>query len=851
MHAAPRSPFGVAIAAGEARRAMALVALGGAGLWLLGRLPAVLPQVPAYSEAGGVARVEGVITSEVFIRSAPLAFTPPSRRVLWGLLDAVQSMPAGQFGVLLLAAVIAFALGVRAAGVDRWRMRAPVAALAALVVLSGLLSLRLSSGWDEFYINLRHSQNVIDHARYSLNAADRIEATVDLAPFLAAGVVGRITGVLPDNVALLCGFFGNVLLIAFAFLFVRRLTARAAAACVAAACMALFPPVLYVGASGFMGTLFAGGVLACLYPLVLLRGRWSFRGIMLLGLLPLVRIEAAALGALIWGLTIVAAVVRQWRRQRRLTRWARRSAHVHAWRLFALLGPFVALAAARKAYFGFAIPIPVSFKNTNGDVSYVVQGLRQLFDVARTLDAGAVLLVFAFPVALLLVRRGARLAIAFASLALFSLTYVVGGGDWFPLTWARYWIPMLAFALVVALASMHALLRALKVRRPTLMLIATVLLVAGVSLDDASSAVSSVFDDVRFGGSNWRRVDQLARLGDLFRRTSTPDWRIGSPEVATMMFFAERDVVGLLGVDNPDVAFAPLTPIDPGDRVHRRRNPETLEAKRPAFVALYEPSMRAQPFVNLRQLQSRFRELVRPIEGYYRAGSFDYLQAIGYRAVTVQADSDVFTYWVHDAVYDAHRRRLIAEGFAPQGVIHAPYLVAPGISRRFRPSSAHYAALHHERADAVDHVVLEGAMRASAAPPNVRRPVGGSVVGSWAGAPARGVARFALSTSHGFGELRVPVLQGSASAGLALRLVDAASRDTVARIALPQGYVGEWLTLRVRAPVGGRALELVAIDAGDDAEAWIAVGAPWWMGERRGATPPSRNDPQFRRRTVP
>src|SRR5512135_2475953 len=54
----------------------------------------------AYVEPGGPARVEGVITSALFVRQDSLAFRPPSERLLGGMLSHVQQLSGSAFGLL-------------------------------------------------------------------------------------------------------------------------------------------------------------------------------------------------------------------------------------------------------------------------------------------------------------------------------------------------------------------------------------------------------------------------------------------------------------------------------------------------------------------------------------------------------------------------------------------------------------------------------------------------------------------------------------------------------------------------------------------------------------------------------
>ena len=799
--------------------------------------PFHLPHPPAYSESGGAARVVGLITSEVFTAPAAFPFLPPSQRLLWGSLHWVQSLFVQQFlacGGFLLTV---FAAGAALSMQSRMRRAGISVALTALMLLSGLASMRLSEGWDEFYINLRHSQNIIDHGKYSVNVGERIESTVDLVPFLAAGIVSKQTGVLPDNVAVAIGLIGNILIVTAVFAFARRLTRSDAGSLVIAAFASVFPPVISVGASGFMATLFAGSILWALFLLLEMRGRWSFRAYLLFGLLSLVRMEAIALGLLVWGLGAGAAAWKHRSAGQRLLPWLRRSWRIFAWRLLAVLLPFVLASLVRRAVFGYAIPIPVAFKNTQGDVDYLIAGAVQLREFFAIFGLGPILLVAAVPTSLLLVRKGWRYEVAYTALTLFSLMYLVGGGDWFPGRWARYWIPLLSFTFLLASAAVYRTVAAWRLRLAPWMLTAMLVVFVAVYAQRPGSAYADTVARLRTGGSGWERVDHLARLGNLLGKTSATSWRIGSPEVATIMFFADRDLVGLLGIDNPDVAFAPLAPMVPGDRLHRRRRPETLELRKPEMLALYEPAVRNRAFSDLVHLQGdvqslMFTQYMKDV-AYYRVGSYDYVQALGFHSLTVQAGNDLFTYWVNESVLPVHREKLLAAGFSPRGVIHVPYEIDPQLTWRFRPAGARLATLHKLRRDAAVDIRWVGDIDTARPVPIADFRPTRMTFSSWSGtAGHRRTLRIVLGPNEGMGELRLPLALGSETSTVTMFLANAESHEVLQEIPVPRGLPKQWLIVRIKVPVTPVPLELVVTDGGTAAGQWFAVSPPWWMGEK-------------------
>jgi len=803
--------------------------------------PFHLPYQRLRADAGGATDVTGVVASELYAARSitDSTFAPPSRRILGGAITVVMEWSKKSFLLLFGGLAALSALGAALAMRPRTRRVGVAISLAGLVALSAVGSLRLSDGWDEFYINLRHSQNIITHGTYSMNASERVEATVDLVPFAAAGLVSRWTGVLPDDVAMAFGLSGNALLIIGVFAFVLATTTSVGLALVMAAFTAVFPPLLFVGFSGFMATFFGGLILAALYLFLIRRGRWSFRAHILLGLLTFVRVEAVALGLLLWGLTLCGGAWRNLSPAKRRAAWIRRAWRPLGARLLAIALPFVLLSLGRYAFFGHALPVPVVFKNTNGNFGYLFTGALQIREFYHAFSLGPALLVCAVPVALLLVARGWRWFAAALALLLFSLTYLTGGGDWFPIGWARYWIALFALLIVLSASALHNVLRALRVPLASTIVtgaFAAYALHAALTPKTAFSEAGSHL--VLSHKVRWNRVDDLARLGSLLRRTSDSTWRIGSPEVATIMFFAQRDIVGLMGIDNWEVAQAPLMPTGPGDRLHRRRNPQTLERHRPEIIALYEPAVTVRPYQSRliaqrdvqRQLMPNFAEEI----GYFRAGSYDFLQALGYHSLTVQDGTHLFTYWIHASVLPAHLAKLKAAGFAPQGIIHIPYNLPDSLTHRYRASTGAFADLHARRADAVAQVALAGAAAERALLPTIKgtAPFGALFTTADDTPPRGGTVRFALTPSR-LGELRVPIALGPTDGNVTLTLRRVAHHTVVEEVPVPEGIGNRWLVLRAKMPVDQGALELVGEDHGAS-RGWFAIGRPWWMGEGAG-----------------
>jgi len=194
---------------------------------------------------------------------------------------------------------------------------------------------------------------------------------------------------------------------------------------------------------------------------------------------------------------------------------------------------------------------------------------------------------------------------------------------------------------------------------------------------------------------NWRRVDELASLGLFFDQTLSRDAVIGSPEVAATMYYANRDLLDLFGIVNPEVAYAPLNPFFPGNILHRRRNPATIDRHRPdvlcfngatAFRKSYAHD-EASLISEARTDFARYYQLTSLLNGLetaqYRAGRLEHLQKMGYRFIIVSTPDAFFNYLILAASYPEHVKKLEQLGFKKIGQTTIPYKINPYIDIYF------------------------------------------------------------------------------------------------------------------------------------------------------------------------
>jgi hypothetical protein len=320
----------------------------------------------------------GAFQTKIYRSNQEAGYARVSEKIFSGKLLGIQLMTERQFAsnIALMAAAIGLLLVIDRTISSRW---SAVLALGSISTLSIFVSLRLSEGWDEFFINLRHAYMLQHHGVYSINAQSLVEATVDLLPLVSTTVLS-VLGMKPIDAFISLSLLGNAVVIIFSFLIVQKLTGDRTWALLAALALGLYPNVLWIGASGFSAVLFTGWILAASYFVLFTERRLV--GLILLSTLTLVRTEGVLFAALLMSYVYVLKPLPEvWRTgdwkpvfRRGLVDGAIASA------------PFLLSLAARRVAFGHAIPNPISFKNTGFDRDYFGIGLDSFSEMATKHD---------------------------------------------------------------------------------------------------------------------------------------------------------------------------------------------------------------------------------------------------------------------------------------------------------------------------------------------------------------------------------------------------------------------------------------------------------------------------------
>jgi hypothetical protein len=528
--------------------------------------------------------------------------------------------------------------------------------------------------WDELFINLRHSLHLATEGRFSFNKTEWIEGTVDFLPYGILGLLHRI-GVPLIEGAFILSLLGGIgcWLVGYRMLrFWKIPNAESWAPLVLLAQI----PLLYNSSQGFTASLFAACQLWALYFIFLERRIvWGF---LLLSLVPLIRTEG------IWFLSITCALYGK-----------RNGIRSLAWGLLSIV-PFLFLCGLRLHWFGSVISTPIKYKNTTGSFFFLLIGVRNvLTDLVAGYSAsvGSLILICAaqwkklHPRGRLFDKTQIDLLLVFV---LFEIPYYLSGGDWFPPHWERYLFPFSFYLWVLGLAAFAKTWVDAKERSP--LFLAAVLFVFFMPFLWTNSGYRRLMSDLFRGRAvlakvqsrYWAhaRMQLLSQLGNHLKRTSEPNQKIASSEVASIMFFAEREAVDLLGVANPRIAARPLRTPPPLFRkyprselpysIFRRVDPTIVPELRPEYLYLFDFNVKdlfedfqtkeldeRTLFVALDRWQRKFVGLIAPIYG-----SVEKLVAEGYFPIVVASGNEFCNlYFVSKEALPGHLQKLKQSGF--------------------------------------------------------------------------------------------------------------------------------------------------------------------------------------------
>jgi hypothetical protein len=627
-----------------------------------------------------------------------------STGIFFGVFSEIQKMPAKDLKLILtclITAILSLVIAMRFT-LSKWPI---IAALGLISILSILVSIRLSEGWDEFFINLRHAYMLNHHGIYSVNALSMIEATVDLVPVLLTALIGYI-GINLTDAFIITSLLGNIGLIIFSYLIINKLTQSHTWSLIASIIVGLYPNVIFIGATGFTAILFYSWLLAASY-FILYTNR-TFLGLALLSSLTLVRTEGILFALLLLAYQYVLKPLPE---IIRTGRWRAPLKQGFIYSSFVAL-PFVLSLIVRHIVFGHSIPNPILFKNTGFDAGFLSVGLDRLVQMISSHDLPivATLMVLLLAANIFAWKNNSKLdqwrvdiyrLLSLTAICLvFIVPYYIGGGDWFPATWNRYGLP---FNLTIVLSSIALLYGAFKFGLDRWIGTAALFVFCGSLFFGYQKTGFQRNDNIfssalwHFNNSTdtrWSRIDKLASLGQFLGDVLPKDAVIASPEEATIMYFSGREMIGLLGVSTPEMTAMPFQPMNPGNILHRKRAYKVVAQSRPDVIALYEPAVLGN-FKGNGDILSRIHvavqnEMFNPIMvdiDYYRVGSFKALESIGYKHITVSYDDRVYSLFIGSKIYDNFVKSLLSRGFEYLGSDRISYSVNSQLSKKYAPSA--------------------------------------------------------------------------------------------------------------------------------------------------------------------
>lgn len=651
---------------------------------------------------------QGVLETDIYVANYPSPYPKVSTEIFNGALTTVQDLSNHAFFGISFVLTSFFFFNLYGYQSKRKKSKSLIA-LSLASILSIFASLRLSEGWDELFINLRHPYMLLEHGVYSINAGSMYEASVDFLPLILTAFLAWIgLGLL--NGLLIMSLLGNIVLIVVTFLLVSRITKSESWGLISAFLIGIYPNVLFIGASGFSATLFCGAIFASSYFLLYTDKRMV--GILFLSSLTLIRTEGILFSCL---MLFYIDIVRPLPSTLYPNHFGKT---VRKWLIDGaiILSPFLVSLVVRYYFYGLAIPNPITFKNANFDHFYLLNGIRQLGKIFVTHDLYMV--IFLIVLLWMFVRLGLKGQSNFSRridfkklfglctvVTIFILPYFAGGGDWFPIFWNRYALPLNLILSISLLVLIHYFFTGnnfilLKSSILTCMGMTFIIFYSLVDPHNPDHFLNRTFvvasqenGPKLFGGGNWIRIDRFSNLGQFLNQTLPLDATVASGEEATIMYFSKREMIGLLGVSNPEIAAMPLQPLTPGDNQHRRRAYAAIYRLRPDIIALNDPDQLG----NFSDSHTRLEQVHQTLQydlfqqyyvdkNYYLVGSFEALKKMGYRHLTIVFDDRLFSLFVNERIYKQFIHNIQSQGFSYAGADKIHYHVNAIVTNKFSPA---------------------------------------------------------------------------------------------------------------------------------------------------------------------
>ncbi|NBX76592.1 MAG: hypothetical protein EBQ92_08560 [Proteobacteria bacterium] len=548
-----------------------------------------------------------------------------------------------------------------------------------------LAAFLLFQPWDELFISLRHAQHLAEIGNFSFNRFEKIEGIVDFLPFYLLGLLNKISLPLIET-----NFLIEILAGWFCILGGRRILINLGGETFSAwsyPILVVYPPLLLNTGNGFTVLFFTAFILWSLIFLVFegnQKQRW-YLGCFLVSLLPLIRLEGLWFSVLLYLFLVFFNKPALSAKKAFITPMI-------------FLFPVIGLSLWRIYTFGSALPVPIVYKSSIGNLFFFLLGLRNLF--LDLVAGGAVFFICLISCAHFEHgKNGGNLKEKdplkiLSLLFLFSLPYYLSGGDWFPPAWGRYLFPFSYFSFLMGIFYFSRFFTEAKnhpsFSSPLLIIFFLAILYfpsgsfrrLGEVLFTPKTSLSGILNK-KTGRGN-QRIHTLSRLGYHLKETTSAQTVIGSSELATIMFFADREALDLLGVTNLEIAQSPLrsnplffskanTRNELPHLIFKRTKPSLLFEKQPGIFYAFDFMLRdlldnyhpeelteAEILLALQRWDRNFLLLNNSLFGGLGA-----LQRNGYEPVVIKYGTDfVALYFVSKAVRDEHFSEMKKKGMA-------------------------------------------------------------------------------------------------------------------------------------------------------------------------------------------
>ena len=539
-----------------------------------------------------------------------------------------------------------------------------------------LSTLLLFTPWDESFINLRHSLNLTQHNLFSFNVSAPSEGTVDFLVFYFLGLLGKLGLPLPE-LLLVQSWLGGILCV-FAINSIAQKLEIPGAKNWTIFIGTLFPPLMLNSALGFATTLYAASILWALNFVFIKKD--LLRGLFVLSLIPIVRWEGFWFVSLCFAFLIREIEIKKWKSKPFILMF------------FLTWLPSALIVFYRIRHFNSWIPVPVVYKSSLGNLFYSILGLRNLFlDAISTFSLAFLMIWFVAPLLDRTLKSKLKpIAAPLIITALSTLPYYISGGDWFPPSFARYFFP---FALILVPFTWKLLsLLSDPYRNTFTIALSFNLFICAVAptsslirlyelLFSHGSALLSLNLKKRTENPLYR-PHYLSVLGNHFKNSTQAADTIGTSELATISYFADRDSVDFLGLTDANLARLPLRETPSFIRknpksaelpllIFKRVAPERLHTEHPDYLYLFDfmieilmdekntEGWTLKDFHKaLNRWNSKFKGLVEPLYG-----GTEHLIQLGYTPIIVNYDNDFCAlYFVHQKKLKEHQERLKSMG---------------------------------------------------------------------------------------------------------------------------------------------------------------------------------------------